>query len=71
LQLPNCGSFAGLQALQESSRVVADDHAVSQLDVAKSSAGSSPALVQSERFSPLHSPPNVSRFQPGLVPIRI
>jgi hypothetical protein len=69
--LPDCGAFAQVQALQENSRAFSDDHAVSQLDIAKSSTGSSPALNQSERFSSLHSPPNISSFQPVLVSIRI
>jgi hypothetical protein len=71
LQLPDCGSFARAQALQENSRVFSDDHAVSQLDVAKSSTGSSLTLIQSERFSSRHAPPNISSFQPVLVSIRI
>ncbi|SRR5712692_4404056 len=71
LQLPDCRSFAQVQALQENSRVFSDDHAVSQLDIAKSSTGSSLAPIQSERFSSLHSPPSISSFQPVLVSIRI
>jgi hypothetical protein len=71
LQLPDCGSFAGVQALQENSRVLSDDHTVSQRDVAKSSAASSLAPIKSERFSSLHSPPNISCFRPVLVSIRI
>jgi len=71
LQLPGCGRFAGVQELQETSRVFSDDHAVSQLDVAKSPTGSSVTPIQSERFSSLHSPPNISSFQPVLVSIRI
>jgi hypothetical protein len=70
-QLPDCGSFAQVQALQEKSRVFSDDHAVSQGDVAKSSAASSRAAIRSERFSSLYSPPNISSFQPVLVSIRI
>jgi hypothetical protein len=70
-QLPDCGSFTRVQALQENSRVFSDDHAVSQLDVAKSSTGSSLAPIQSERFLSLHSPPNINSFQPVLVSIRI
>ena len=69
--LPDCESFAQVQALQENSRVFSDDHAVSQLDVAKSSTGCSVAPIQSERFSSLHSPPNISSFRPVLVSIRI
>jgi hypothetical protein len=71
LQLPDCGSFTQVQALRENSRVFYDDHAVSQLEVAESSAGSSLAPIQSERFSSLHSPPNISSFQPGVVSLRI
>jgi len=71
LKLPDCGSFARVQALQENSRVFSDDHAVSQLDVAKSPTGSSLTPIQSERFSSLHSPPNIRSFQPVLVSIRI
>jgi hypothetical protein len=71
LQLPDCASFAQVQALQEKSRVFSDDHEVSQLDVTKSSTGSSLSPIQSERFSCLHSPPNISSFQPVLVSIRI
>ena len=71
LQLPDCVSFARVQALQENSRVFTNDHAVSQLDVAKSPTGSSLAPIQSERFSSLHSPPNISSFQSVLVSIRI
>jgi hypothetical protein len=71
LQLPHCGSFARVQALQENSRVFSDDHAVSQLDVAKSSTDSSLTPILSERFSSLHAPPNISSFQPLLVSIRI
>jgi hypothetical protein len=52
-------------------RVFSDDHAVSQCDVAKSSAASSLAPIKSERFSSLQSPPNVSSFQPVLVSLRI
>ena len=70
-QLPDCGSFARVQALQKTSQVLSDDHAVSQLDVTKSSTGSSLSPIQSERFSCLHSPPNISSFQPVLVSIRI
>jgi hypothetical protein len=70
LQLPDCGTFAQVQALQENSRVLSDDHPVSQLDVATSSA-SSLSPVQSQRFSSLHAPPNISSFQPVLVSIRI
>jgi hypothetical protein len=70
-QFPDCGSFARVQALQENSRVIYDDHAVSQLDVAKSPIGSSLTPIRSERFSSLHSPPNISSFQPVLVSIRI
>jgi len=71
LQLPDCERFAGVQALQENSRTLSDDHAVSQLDVAKSSDRSALASIQCERFSSLHSPPNISSFQPVLVSIRI
>jgi hypothetical protein len=71
LQLRHCGSFAGVQALQENSRVFSDDRAVAQLHVAKSSTGSLLAPIESERFSPLHAPPNISSFQPVLVSIRI
>jgi hypothetical protein len=71
MQLPNCGSFTRVQALQENSRVFTDDHAVSQLDVAKSSTGSSLAPIKSERFSSLHAPPKICSFQPILVSIRI
>jgi hypothetical protein len=71
LQLPDCGSFTRVQALQENSRVFSDDHAVSQLHVAKSSTGSLLATIASERFSPLESPPNVSSFQPVLVSLRV
>jgi hypothetical protein len=71
LQLPDCGSFARVQALQENSRVFSDDHAVSQLDVAKSFTGSSLTPIQGERFSSLRAPPNISNFQPVLVSIRI
>jgi hypothetical protein len=71
LQLPDCGSFARVQALQENSRVFSDDRAASQLDVANSSTASSLAPIKSERFSSLHSPPNIGRFQPVLVSIRI
>ncbi len=71
LQLPDCGSFARVQALLENSRVFPDDHAVSQLEVAKSSTGSSLIPIQSERYSSLHSPPNISNFQPVLFSIRI
>ncbi len=70
-QFPDCGSFTRVQALRENSRVFSDDHAVSQLDVAKSSTGSLLVPIVSERFSPLHSPPNISSFQPVLVSIRI
>jgi hypothetical protein len=70
-QLPDCGSFTRVQGLRENSRVFSDDHAVSQLEVAKSSAGSLLAPVESKRFSPLESPPNVSSFQPVLVSLRI
>jgi len=70
-QLPDCGSFALVQALQENSRAFSDDHAISQLDVAKFSTGSSLTPIQSERFWSLHSPPNISSFQPVLVSIRI
>ena len=68
--LPDCGTFAQVQALQENSRVFSDDHAA-HLDIAKSSTNSSLAPIQSERFSSLHSPPNISSFQPVLVSIRI
>jgi hypothetical protein len=68
--LPDCGTFAQVQALQENSRVFSDDHAA-HLDVAKSPSDSSLAPIQSERFSSLHSPPNISSFQPVLVSIRI
>ena len=71
LQLPDCGSFARVEALQENSRVFSNDHAVSQLNVARSSTDSWLASVESERFSSLHSPPNISSFQPVLVSIRI
>jgi hypothetical protein len=71
LQLPDCGCFTRVQTLQENSRVFSDDHAVSQRNVAQSSAASSLAPIKSERFSSLHSPPNISRFQPVLVSIRI
>jgi hypothetical protein len=71
LQLPDCGSFAGVQALQENSRVFSDDHAVSQRDVANSSTCSSLAPIESERFSSLHSPPSISSFQPVFASIRI
>jgi len=70
-QFPDCGSFARVQALQENSRVFTDDHAVSQREVAESSTASSLAPIQSGRFSSLHSPPNVSSFQPVLVSLRI
>jgi hypothetical protein len=69
--LPDCGSFAQVQALEENSRVFSDGHAVSQLDVAESSTGSLLAPIQSERFSSLHAPPNISSFQSVLVSIRI
>jgi hypothetical protein len=71
LQLPDCRSFARVQALQENSRVFSDDHALSQLDGAKSSTGSSLAPIKSERFSCFHGPPNISSFQPVLVSLRI
>jgi hypothetical protein len=71
LKLPDCGSFTPVQALQEKSRVFTDDRAVCQLDAGKSSTGSSLAPIKSERFSSLHSPPNISSFQPVLVCIRI
>jgi len=71
LRLPDCASFARVQALQENSRVFTDDHAVSQREVAESSTASSLAPIQSGRFSSLHSPPNVSSFQPVLVSLRI
>jgi hypothetical protein len=71
LQLPDCGCFARVQALQENSRVFSHNDAVFQLDVAKSSTGSSLAPIKSERFSSLHAPPNISSFQPVLVSIRI
>src|SRR5258708_23449760 len=51
LQLPDCGSFSRVQALQENSRVFSYNHAVSPLDVAKSSTGSSLAPIKSARFS--------------------
>jgi hypothetical protein len=70
-QLPDCGRFTQVQALQENSRVFSDDHAVSQLDVAKSPTGSLLVPIESERFSSLHSPPSISSFQPVLVSIRI
>jgi hypothetical protein len=69
--LPDCGTFVQVQALQENSRVFADDHAVSQLNLAKSSTGFLLAPIQSERFSSLHSPPNIRSFRPVLVSIRI
>jgi hypothetical protein len=69
--LPDCETLAQVQALQGNSRAISDDHAVSQLDVAKSSSDSSLAPIQSERFSSLHSPPNIGSFQPVLVSIRI
>jgi len=71
LQIPACGSFTQVQALQENSRVFTDDRAVSQLDVAKSSTGSSPALTKSGRFSSLHAPPNICSFLPVLFSLRI
>jgi hypothetical protein len=71
LQLPDCGSFARVEALQENSRVFSNDHAVSQLNVARSSTDSWLASVESERFSSLHSPPNISSFQPVVVSLRI
>jgi hypothetical protein len=70
-QRPDCGSFARVQALQDNSRVFSDDHAVSQPDVAKSPSGSSLTPIQSQGFSSLHAPPNISSFQPVLVSIRI
>ena len=71
LRLPGCGRLARVQALQENSRVFSDERTVSQLDVAKSSTCSSPAPLKSYRFSSLHSPPNISNFQPMLVSLRI
>jgi len=71
LRLPDCGSLARVQALQENSRVFSDERAVSQLDVAKSSTCSSLAPLKSYRFSSLHSPPNISSVQPMLVSLRI
>ena len=71
LQLPDCGSLARVQALQENSRVFFDDRAVSPLDVAEPSTAAWLAPIESERFSSLHSPPNISGFQPVLVSIRI
>src|SRR3982074_1538138 len=63
-QLADCGSFTPVQVLQENSRVFTDDHAVSHLYVANSPTGSSLARIERKRFSPLHSPPNISSFQP-------
>jgi hypothetical protein len=73
LQLPDCRSFTQVQALGETPRVFCDDHAVSQLNVGRSSTDSSLAPVQSEseRFSSLHSPPTISSFAPVLVSLRI
>src|ERR1700680_3559407 len=39
-QLLDCGSFTRVQGLRDNSRVFSDENAVSQLQVAKSSAGS-------------------------------
>lgn len=71
LQRPGCGSFARVQALLENSRVFSDDQAVSQLDIARSSTGFSLIPIEGERFSSLHAPPNISRFQPVPVSLRI
>src|SRR5438552_15842319 len=45
-RLPDCASFARVQALEENSRAVGVDHAVSRLDVAKSPTGSSLTPIQ-------------------------
>ena len=67
----DCRNFAEGQALQESSRILSDDHANFQPVVTKSSTGVLPPPLVRERFSSLHSPPNVSNFQPLLVSLRI
>src|SRR5712691_9426858 len=80
---PACPKSAGLtsphprdcanevQALQDNSRVFSDERPISQLDVAKLSTGSLPVPLESERFSPFHSPPKISSFEPILVSLRI
>jgi len=71
LQHPDCGNFTQVQALQENSRIFSDDHASFQLGITKSSTGFLLAPMERERFSPVHSPPNISIFQPALVSLRI
>jgi hypothetical protein len=69
LRRPDCGSFN--QVLRDDSRVFSDERAVSQIDAADSSTSFLPIPIESERFSPFHSPPKISGFEPILVSLRI
>ena len=64
-----CGNET--QALQEPSSTMSSDRGVLQLEITRSSIGSLPAQIETERFSPFHSPPKVSSFDPILVSPRI
>jgi hypothetical protein len=71
LQQPGCGTFTGVQALVDDSRVFSDERPVVQIGTANSRISLSPMVSESQRFSPFHSPPRLSSFEPILVSLRI
>jgi hypothetical protein len=80
---PACPKSAGLpsphprdcanevQALREPLSTLSSDREVLQLEITRSSTGSLQAPIERERFSPFHSPPKISSFEPILVSLRI
>jgi hypothetical protein len=71
MQPPNCGNFVQVQIVQGNPRIFSRNLEVSSLDVTKSSTGSPPVPIESEHFSPFHSPPNLHGLGPVLTSLRI